>query len=86
MFYSTASEYVWYESNGRLQAIVQAEGGEQGNPLMPALFALGQHAALAAKQVTVRPGEHCFAFLDDVYAVCEPDTAKELFDEVGCNL
>ena len=33
---------------GITQYISQGEGGEQGDPLMPLLFALGQHRALEA--------------------------------------
>ena len=43
---------------GTTQYIPQGEGGEQGDPLMPMLFALGQHRALAAIQERMRPGEH----------------------------
>ena len=41
---------------GVSQSIPQGEGGEQG-PLMPMLFALGQHAALEAIQARMRVGE-----------------------------
>ena len=33
------------------------EGGEQGDPLMPALYVLGQHAALTQVHATLRQGE-----------------------------
>ena len=46
--------------------IRQGEGGEQGDPLMPALFALDQHPALEAIQGTLQPSEILMAFLDDV--------------------
>ena len=42
--------------------IVQAEGGEQGDPLMPALFSLGQHPALQAVQAQLQDGDRLFAF------------------------
>ena len=42
MFYGQPSEYLWYDDDGAVHSILQAEGGEQGDPLMPALFALGQ--------------------------------------------
>ena len=45
MFYSEPSEYVWHDSGGVPHIVQQAEGGEQGDPLMPALYALGQHPA-----------------------------------------
>ena len=46
---------------------LQGKGGEQGDALMPTLFALGQHDALVAIQAPMRPEERLFAFLDDIY-------------------
>ena len=40
-----------------MHTIDQGEGGEQGDPLMPLLFALGQHGALEAVQRTLRGDE-----------------------------
>ena len=54
-------------------SVVQAEGGEQGDPLMPAVYVLGQHPALQAASATLLPGETVFAYLDDVHAVCQPE-------------
>ena len=86
MLVGQPSEYLWFDEQGRAHSILQAEGGEQGDPLMPALYALGQHPALRAVQDTLRPGEHLFAFLDDVYAVCEPDRARFIFDQLAAQL
>ena len=47
--------------------IPQGEGGEQGDPLMPMLFALGQHSSLVAVSDRFRHGECLCAFLDDLY-------------------
>ena len=47
LFYGKDSKYVWYDDDGLSHEICQGERGEQGDPLMPALYALGQHAALA---------------------------------------
>ena len=46
MSYGQASRYYWIDDEGRTHTVTQAEGGEQGDPLMPALYALGQHRAL----------------------------------------
>ena len=46
MFYGASSEYLWEDSCGTVHRIPQGEGGEQGDALMPLLFALGQHSAL----------------------------------------
>ena len=42
---------------GEVHDILQGEGGEQGDPLMPALFALGQHEAPEAIQGVVAERE-----------------------------
>ena len=49
------------------------KGGEQGDALMPSLFALGQHAALVAVQSQLIVGEKLMAFLDDIYVVTRPE-------------
>ena len=43
----------------------QGEGGEQGDALMPLLFAVGQHQALEAAHRQLQNNESIFAFLDD---------------------
>ena len=68
-FYGRPSSYLWDNEDGQVHEIVQGEGGEQGDPLIPTLFALGQHAALVAVQDILFPSEKLFAFLYDIYAV-----------------
>ena len=53
MFYGRPSRYLWEDSLGRVHTISQVEGGEQGDALMPLLFSLGQHSALATMQSTL---------------------------------
>ena len=61
----------FYEDEmGTNHRILQGEGGEQGDPLMPLLFSLGQHRALTAIQDLLMEGERLFAFLDDIYVIC----------------
>ena len=50
LFYGSRSECMWEDENGTTQIILQGEGGEQGDAMMPLLFAVGQHAALVAAQ------------------------------------
>ena len=69
-FYGSPSSYLVHE-------VLQGEGGEQGDALMPALFALGQHDALVAIQNRLVPGERLMAFLDDIYAVDERQDRTE---------
>ena len=48
LFYGDPSTFLWDNDLGRVHSVLQGEGGEQGDPLMPMLFSLGQHAALMA--------------------------------------
>ncbi len=57
--------------------IQQGEGGEQGDPLMQALFSLGQHPVLEASRHHLCEAESLVAFLDDIYVVCRPARAGE---------
>ena len=59
--------------------MLQAEGGEQGDPLMPALFALAMHQALVALQPELRPEERSLACLDDLHLTAQPDRIQLLF-------
>ena len=80
MSYGALSTYLWQDDEGRTHTVEQGEGGEQGDPLMPAQYSLGQHAALEAVQRQLQEGEHLFAFLDDVYVLCQPERVRVLFD------
>ena len=80
MFYGQPSEYVWHDDQGHDHIITQAEGGEQGDPFMPALFSLGQKGALQAIQRQLHPTELLLAFLDDIYAVVMPGRARTVYD------
>ena len=66
--------------------VTQAEGGEQGDPLMPLLFSIGIQGALEQVARSLGPGEHLCAFLDDIYMVCEPDRVRPLYDLLGAAL
>ena len=57
----------------------RAGGGEQGDPLMPALFALGQHPALVAAQSEMHPSTKLMAFLDDVHVVTTPPRVADSY-------
>ena len=51
------STHLWEDEEGVVQMIRQGEGGEQGDPLMPALFAWGQHQALEIIQDSIRDSD-----------------------------
>ena len=78
--YAHPTSYRWQDAVGVMHQVHQAEGGEQGDPLMPLLFSLAMHDALVAVQAELREGEVLFAFLDDVYAVTGPNRNREVFD------
>ena len=78
--YGQPSVYIWQDDDGHNHEIHQGEGGEQGDPRMPPLYALGQHPALEEVRGQLRPGEAIFAYLDDVYVLCLPDRATGVCD------
>ena len=98
MFYGHTSEYYWTDEDSEVWPIEQGDGGEQGDPLMPALFALGLHSALVSSDDKLQElmfesgpipedGEGyftplLFAFLDDLYLVTVRDIARQAFDIV----
>ena len=44
LFHSEPSAYLWEDASGTVHTVHQGEGGEQGDPLMPLLFFVRQHA------------------------------------------
>lgn len=50
---------------------------------MPALYALGQHAGLEHVAAQLQPGEHLFAYLDDLYVMCDRRRAATAFRAVA---
>ena len=73
----------WNDDNGDAHDVEQGEGGEQGDPLMPALFCLGMHPALDHIARTLPTGERIFAYLDDVYVVAPRDRVRQAYDIVA---
>ena len=76
--YARTSTYLWWDDDGRVHDIAQAEGVEQGDPLAPGLYVLGQHDSLVAASASLRPDERLAAFLDDLYVVTVPERAAPL--------
>ncbi len=81
--YGSQSRFLWHDAQGEELIIEQGQGGEQGCPLMPALYALAQHDALAEASGNLLPSEHLFSFLDDLYVVTCRVRAAEAFKEVA---
>ena len=84
--YARVSTYLWWDDDGRCHEIAQAEGVEQGDSLAPALFALGQHDALATAGRQLEAGEFLAAFLDDIYVVASPSRARDQLDAVTATI
>ena len=78
--YASPSEYSWVDDTGRSRIVHQAEGGEQGDPLMPLLFSVGIQDALEEVARSLQAGEQLCAYLDDVYLLCQPDRVVTLFE------
>ncbi len=81
--YGSQSRFLWTDDSGEQHVIEQGEGGEQGCPLMPALFALAQHDALVEASGNLLPSERIFSFLDDLYLITCRVRAAEAFEEVA---
>ena len=75
---SRESVYVW-AAGSQAHRITQAEGGEQGDPLMPALFASAFAPARRDLHADLRPDEQALAFLDDAYILAPPHRALQLY-------
>ena len=57
MWYGDPSTYLWWDAAGNCREVSQGEGCEQGDPLAPALYALGQHGALSSAASALAPSE-----------------------------
>ena len=62
-FHGSPSTNLWEDELGNTQEIPQGEGREQGDPLMPMLFSLGEHPALEAIQRRLAEGRSCWHIL-----------------------
>ncbi len=80
--YASPSVYLWTDSEGNVHEIPQAEDGEQGDALMPALFCLGLDEALTQARSQLLPNELLVAYLDDIYLVTTKPRARQAYDTV----
>jgi len=78
LWYARESVYLWCAGE-HSHRISQSEGGEQGDPLMPALFSVALAPALHDLQRELRPSEQVLAYLDDVYILASPDRVALLY-------
>ena len=85
--YAHPTTYMWRDQAGVKHRIVQAEGGEQGDPMMPLLFTLAIHDSLQEVKSLLDPRDVLLAFLDDVYVVSQdPDQVRDAYDLLGDRL
>ena len=56
-----------------------AEGGEQGDPLMPATFSLALQPALRLLQTEPLQGEQALAYFHDIYIFALPARVAQLY-------
>ena len=78
--YGKPSVYIWQDDDRQTHEVHQGEGSEQGAPFVPHLYALGQHPTFEDARGQLRPGEAIFAYFDDVYVLCQPGWATEVFN------
>ena len=84
--YGTPSTYLWYDQHSNPHTVLQGDGGEQGDPLMPAMFSLALHTALTSISPHLQPGETLLAYLDDLYVVSPPHRTVPIFNLLQANL
>ena len=80
LWYSSPKEAVWADDAGSTHVVSSAEGGEQGDALMPRLFCIALAPALEKNRKPV-----CtlvVAYLDDIYIFTRPVRARAACDMV----
>ena len=78
--YARTTTYMWEDDAGVRHQIKQAEGGEQGDPLMPLLLSLGIHDSLSTARSRMRRQDSLFVYLGDVHVVSLPDRTREAYN------
>ena len=76
--YAAPSQDSWLDGSGRERTVSQAEGGEQGDHLMPLRFSIGIPGVLEDVSRSLESREHVCAFLDDVHVLFHPDRVVTL--------
>ena len=81
-WYARVSRFWWHDEQGTGHWIEQGDGGEQGDAMMPALFCLAMRRALEEIQALLPAGALVFAYLDDVYVVCDHNDTFQCYQVV----
>ena len=85
-FCGQPSTYSWEDDAGEIHTHPTRRGGEQGDPLIPSFFCLGQHPALTAVSAGLEAVEKLFDYLDDLYVVCCPGRVGAVHSLLGRHL
>ena len=83
LFYGSPSTYLWTDAAGTTHQVRQGEGGEQGDPLMPAFYPLGQHDGFRAGAAQLHADDFVVAYLDDLYVKTTKGRAYAAFTAVS---
>ena len=70
LWYARQTTFLWHDENGHAHQVMQGDGGEQGDALMPALFCLALRQALEEIQAMLPANCTVLAYLDDIYVIC----------------
>ena len=81
-WYASPSRYMWRDSQGTMHEILQGDGGEQGDAMMPALFCLALKSALTEIKQGLPEGASIHAYLDDIYVTCDRADAALIFHRI----
>ena len=81
-WYAGQTHYLWHDEHGTAWPVLQGDGGEQGDALMPALFCLALREALEEMQGLLPNGSYFFAYLDDVYVICDHVDTHQCYEIV----
>ena len=57
--YSVPSTHDWHDDEGQRRTVTQAEGGEQGDPLVPLLLSIGIPSAFEEVSRSLSASERC---------------------------
>ena len=71
-WYTGPSEHLWRDAAGRFETVTSTRGFDQGDPLAPAAFAIGQRQVLDRFLVDLKqldPQARMYSYLDDTYLV-----------------
>ena len=74
------------DTEGRGHSVVQAQGVEQGDPIMPGMYAVGARSTFMEMQLGLQEGEGLFAFLDNTYVVSSPARTVAALELLGTSL